>query len=180
MSEKPNLICPKCFKKLINERNIAKLDSIENKWVFVKETIINAIEECCPLKKSFQKKNQQSPWFDAELRSLRNFRDYCYQNYMRDKTEQNLSQYRDARREPKSQMTSEILRNARKFYKTSIKLRGDAEIDSFPEELCWDVKKASTPVDQVEMFNSCFASIESSSLPSESESAKYTLILLEN
>ncbi|RNA33810.1 hypothetical protein BpHYR1_054049 [Brachionus plicatilis] len=40
-------------------------------------------------------------------------------------------------------------------------------LDSFPEELCWDGKKASTTVDQVEMFNSCFASIESSSLSSE-------------
>ncbi|RNA19255.1 hypothetical protein BpHYR1_012314, partial [Brachionus plicatilis] len=44
---------------------------------------------------------------------------------------------------------------------------GDAEFDSFPEELCWHGKKASTTVDQVEMFNSCFASIESSSLSSE-------------
>ncbi|RNA04750.1 hypothetical protein BpHYR1_025835, partial [Brachionus plicatilis] len=59
------------------------------------------------------------------------------------------------------------------IYKTSIKLRGDAEFDSFPEELCWDVKKASNTVDQVEMFKSCFASIESSSLSSENESAKY-------
>ncbi|RNA16648.1 hypothetical protein BpHYR1_021039 [Brachionus plicatilis] len=104
-----------------------------------------------------------------------------------DKTEQNLSQYRDARREYKKLNRQKIklyfeakksndFKNSKKFwnfYKTSIKLRGVAEFDSFPEELCWDVKKASTPVDQVEMFNSCFASIESSSLSSESESAKY-------
>ncbi|RNA13521.1 hypothetical protein BpHYR1_000174, partial [Brachionus plicatilis] len=64
---------------------------------------------------------------------------------------------------------SNDFKNSKKFwnfYKTSIKLRGDAEFDSFPEELCWYVKKASNTVDQVEMFNSCFASIESSSLSS--------------
>ncbi|RNA09604.1 hypothetical protein BpHYR1_012411, partial [Brachionus plicatilis] len=128
------------------------LDSIENKWGFVKETIINAIEECCPLKKSIRKKNEQSPLFDAELRSFRNFRDYCYQNYMMDKTEQNLFQYRDARREYKKLNRQKIklyfeakksndFKNSKKFWnfnKTSIKLRGDAEFDSFPEELCWD------------------------------------------
>ncbi|RMZ98279.1 hypothetical protein BpHYR1_006168, partial [Brachionus plicatilis] len=119
--------------RIIDFNLLRKLDSIENKWGFLKETITNAIEESFPLKKSIRKKNEQSPWFDAELRLLRNFRDYCYQDYMMDKTEQNLFQ-------------------------------GDAEFDSFPEELCWDGKKASTTVDQMEMFNSCFASIESYSL----------------
>ncbi|RNA11666.1 hypothetical protein BpHYR1_048534 [Brachionus plicatilis] len=72
---------------------------------------------------------------------------------------------------------SNDFKNSKKFwnfYKTSIKLRGDVEFDSFPEELYWDGIKASTTVDQVEMFNSCFASIESSSLSSESESVKYS------
>ncbi|RNA04891.1 hypothetical protein BpHYR1_046012 [Brachionus plicatilis] len=53
------------------------------------------------------------------------------------------------------------------FYGRFVNLQNDADFDSIPEELCWDVKKASTTVDQMEIFNSFLASIKSSSLSNE-------------
>ncbi|RNA13460.1 hypothetical protein BpHYR1_038323, partial [Brachionus plicatilis] len=72
--------------------------------------------------------------------------------------------------------SSKDFKNSKKFwnfYKSSIKTRGDADLGSFPEELVWDDIKANNLVDQVEMLNSCFASIASSSLSGEHDSAKF-------
>ncbi|RNA43730.1 hypothetical protein BpHYR1_016996 [Brachionus plicatilis] len=48
-----------------------------------------------------------------------------------------------------------------------------SSLKAFQKKLVWNDTKASSLVDQVEMFNSYFASIASSSLSGENDSAKY-------
>ena len=76
----------------------------------------------------------------------------------------------------KTYFESKDFKNSKKFwnfYKSSIKTRGDIDLDSSPEELIWNNTKIFNPVDQVEMFNSCFASIAFSSFSGKNDSAKY-------
>ncbi|RNA00480.1 hypothetical protein BpHYR1_048781, partial [Brachionus plicatilis] len=122
----------------------------------------------------------------------RNYRDFCYHNYLKCKNESYLNEYREARRDFKKlnrnkmksffeSKSSKDLKNSKKFwsfFKSSIKTRGEADFNSIPEELVWADTKASNPVDQVEMFNSCFASISSSSLSGDDDSNKNKMLLL--
>ncbi|RMZ97142.1 hypothetical protein BpHYR1_038756 [Brachionus plicatilis] len=77
----------------------------------------------------------------------RNYRDFCYHNYLNCKNESYLNEYREARRDFKKlnrkkmksffeSKSSKDLKNSKKFwsfYKSSIKTRGDADFNSIPE-----------------------------------------------
>ncbi|RNA18623.1 hypothetical protein BpHYR1_010854 [Brachionus plicatilis] len=63
----------------------------------INDNILLSIDKCCPLKKIKDRNDQKCPWFDSELRTLRNYRDFCYHNYLNCKDSINLNDYREAR-----------------------------------------------------------------------------------
>jgi hypothetical protein len=197
--------------RIFSEKNLSKIRSslsaidfsiierfplIEDKWGFVKDRVIEAIENCCPLRPIKNKAQNECPWFDAELISAKNHRDYYHHLCSDSKNDDALSiehknelivQFKEARKEFNRLNRLKIkeffkgkapkdFKNSKKFhrfYKSSIKHRSDVSHDEIIEPIRFDHITASTAEEQAEMFNSFFTNIESSSFSSEDESAKF-------
>lgn len=126
-----------------------KLCSIEDKWEYLKSTIIEKMNLFCPLKQSKTKLDQnQNPWFDSDLQSLKNRRDYLYHILNTSKSLAHYEEYKVARKEFKAlnrqkmkdffgHKSSKDFKNSKKFwnfYKSSIKIKSDVsneDLDNF-------------------------------------------------
>ena len=62
------------IKNIINENDFTELDNIydtNERWISFKEKIISAVNSIAPLKQvEFKIKDENSPWFDDELKKI--------------------------------------------------------------------------------------------------------------
>jgi hypothetical protein len=187
------------LRTLLSSTDFSKIElfpNINDKWGFVQDKVLEAIDQCCPLKPIKKKLEINCPWFDNDLKSARNYRDYCYNKYNDCKENKELSlaseeelltEYRSARNEfnklnrvklkeffkGKTQKDFKNSKKFYKFYKSSIKLRRDSSNGEFTEAIQFDDISASNAPDQAELFNNYFSNVESTSLSTEDESGRF-------
>jgi hypothetical protein len=168
---------------------IDKLCTIEDKWDYLKSVVIEKVSKCCPLRQSKKNDNKNfNPWFDSELQSLKNKRDYLYHLFNASKIQAHYEEYKIARKEFKALnrlkmkeffalKSAKDFKNSKKFwnfYKSSIKIKSDVSIDDLENhEIVLGSITAQTLNDKVNIFNIFFTSLQSSFETNEYDSAKY-------
>jgi len=107
---------------------------------------------------------------------------------LEDRNEENLLEYKNARKEFKNLNRKKIkkffennkksneFKNSKKFwsfYRSSIKIKSDLAFDDCLENIQFGEINANSISEQVEMFNNYFTNVESASLSTKDESSKY-------
>jgi hypothetical protein len=165
----------------INEFDLADLPNIvdlNQKWLKLKEPLLNTINSIAPIKKILLKSNMTFPWIDIELLEARNLRDIMYKSNAKTYSEidhiyftQAKAKYNSMLKEKMiayySNKTAKDFKNSKKFWKfysTTIKLRSTNKCQN----------KSSSISNGNEVFNdaetiSNMFNIHFTSLASESE-----------
>lgn len=144
-SEK-NLKKVKHYLSKVDFSLMERFPKIDDIWGFVKDKVLEAIDHYCPLETFKNKSQNQCPWSDEELRISKNYRDYCHTLFSQSKSNHDLLENKEARREFKKlnrlkikeqfkTQTTKNFKNSKKFwqfYKSSVKLRSDKS-DDCPE-----------------------------------------------
>ena len=164
-----------------------KLNSCDDKWLFLKNSILLELDKVCPLKKITMKSETKCPWFDLELTKAKTARDTLYAIFAKSKSDHDRNRYKEARINFQYLNRSKIkqyfekkgindFKNSRrfwKFYKSSIKLRSDKTGNDAPNLIIQDNEMVSEPMEIASLFNNFFTSIESVSLSRKDESIEF-------
>ena len=174
----------------LSSLDFTKMDKFNNcndKWLFLKNSLLIAIDKISPLKKIKIKQENKCPWFDLELVKSKTRRDALYSIFSDSRLDHDWENYKDARKNFQSLNRAKIIayfdnkgprdfKNSKKFwtfYKSWVKLRSDKTGSDGPNQIMHDSEMVSDPVKIVDLFNSYFTSIESVSLSNQDASVKF-------
>ena len=164
-----------------------KLNTCNEKWLYLKNIIISEADTIAPLKMIKIKPDNKCPWFDLELTKAKKARDSLYALAVNSNSEQDWNQYKISRNQFKYLNRTKIkqyfenkgtkdFKNSKKFwqfYKSSIKLRSDKNCSNEPNLIVKDNAQITEPSEIASLFNTYFTSIRSVSFSKMDESVQF-------
>ena len=171
----------------LNYSSLDKLNSCNDKWLFLKNIITSELDKVSPLKKKIMKQENKFPWFDLELSKAKSSRDNLYAKFSTTRLDDDWNLYAEARNHFQGLTRSKMIsyfefkspkdfKNSKKFwklYKNTIKIRSDKSGSDGPTQIMNDSNAVSDPAEIAELFNKFFTSINSVSLSSNNESVQF-------
>ena len=159
-------------------------DSVDQKWIFLKNSLLELINTVAPFKQIKLKcHDQNSPWFDSEMRSQFKRKDYLYNVAMGTQSENDWELFKLQRsflkRMKKEKIisyfadkTSKDFKNSKKFWKfysTTIKVKSHEKSNELPPVIHNEDEYADDPASIAKLFNKFFTTISFSSSISDLE-----------
>ena len=132
--------------------NMDKFHNCNDKWLFLKNTILSEVDKISPLKKIKLKQESKCPWFDLELTKSKAARDTYYAVFVKSRLEHDWNRYKIARKDFQSLNRTKIIayfenksakdfKNSKKFwqfYKSWVKIRSDKSSSDEPSQISVD------------------------------------------
>ena len=66
--------------------------NVDAKWMLLKENLLSLIDDIAPLYKLKVKNKTSNPWFDAELKQIKNQRDLAYLKFIKSRSNDDFNQ----------------------------------------------------------------------------------------
>ena len=160
---------------------------VEEKWNFVKNNLLNLIDEIAPIRKLNINMSNQFPWYDEDLICVKHSRDVAYKKFKRSKLDldNDLYEYYKKQFESLNQeklinffenKTGNDFKNAKKFwqfYSPLIKIKSDKNRDQTATTIKFDNKTINEKTELCNTFNNFFTSIKSTSNSSIEDSTEF-------
>lgn len=171
----------------LNYSEMDKLNSCNDKWLFLKNIITSELDKVAPLKKKIMKQENKFPWFDLELSKAKSSRDNLYAAFSTSRSSDDWTLYAEARNHFQSLSRKKMItyfefksakdfKNSKKFwklYKNTIRIRSDKSGFDGPTQIIHDSNAVSDPAIIADLFNKFFTSINSVSLSSKNDSVQF-------
>jgi len=172
-----NLITEKIYETNFNQINFK--DNVDEKWLTLKEQLIEIIDKIAPVKKIHQNKQTKFPWVDLELLELKKTRDKLHKRFMKTENKYDFEKFDEAKQNY-NQMnrfkmidyfkshTMNDIKNTKKFwqfYATTIKLKSsDKKNNILKSSYVTDgISFAQDKQSVADLFNLFFTSLSSES-----------------
>ncbi|RMZ97515.1 RNA-directed DNA polymerase from mobile element jockey-like, partial [Brachionus plicatilis] len=170
-----------------NFKQMREIESIEGKWTFFKDAILNIVDEIAPIRKISINSGNQFPWYDEDLFKLKHLKNTYYKRFARSRLPDDKQAYEHFNKtfnalndekmieyfKDKSMNDFKSSKKFWEFYSSKISIKSDKSSSNPISHVKFNGKVTDNKLELCNIFNCFFTSISSSSNVSIKEAEKF-------